>query len=59
MSYTDRAGDHTVYAKDAQATVLEVLERGRAAGDTVRNLSVKGADLEDVFMQLTGREYRE
>jgi len=25
----------------------------------VRNLAVKGADLEDVFMQLTGREYRE
>jgi ABC-2 type transport system ATP-binding protein len=59
VSYTDRAGEHTVYAKDAQATVLEVLERGRADGDAVRNLSVKGADLEDVFMQLTGREYRE
>jgi ABC-2 type transport system ATP-binding protein len=59
VSYTDGSGDHTVYVKDAQATVLEVLERGRADGDAVRNLSVKGADLEDVFMQLTGREYRE
>jgi ABC-2 type transport system ATP-binding protein len=59
VSYTDGSGDHTVYVKDAQATVLDVLERGRADGDTVRNLSVKGADLEDVFMQLTGREYRE
>ena len=59
VSYTDGAGDHTVYVKDAQATVLEVLERARAGGDTVSNLSVKGADLEDVFMQLTGREYRE
>jgi ABC-2 type transport system ATP-binding protein len=59
VSYTDDSGDHTVYVKDAQATVLEVLERARADGDTVSNLSVKGADLEDVFMQLTGREYRE
>jgi ABC-2 type transport system ATP-binding protein len=59
VSYTDRSGDHTVYVKDAQATVLAVLERAREDGDPVRNLSVKGADLEDVFMQLTGREYRE
>jgi ABC-2 type transport system ATP-binding protein len=59
VSYTDGTGDHTVYVKDAQATVLEVLERARGDGDTVRNLSVKGADLEDVFMRLTGREYRE
>jgi hypothetical protein len=48
-----------VYVKDAQATVLEVLERARAGGEAVTNLAVKGADLEDVFMQLTGREYRE
>ncbi len=59
VSYTDGSGDHTVYVKDAQATVLEVLERARADGERVSNLSVKGADLEDVFMQLTGREYRE
>ena len=59
VSYTDASGDHTVYVKDAQATVLEVLERARAGGEAVTNLSVKGADLEDVFMQLTGREYRE
>jgi ABC-2 type transport system ATP-binding protein len=59
VSYTDGSGDHTVYVKDAQAKVLEVLERARADGERVSNLSVKGADLEDVFMQLTGREYRE
>jgi ABC-2 type transport system ATP-binding protein len=59
VSYTDASGDHTVYVKDAQATVLEVLERARAGGEPVTNLAVKGADLEDVFMQLTGREYRE
>ncbi len=59
VSYTDASGDHTVYVKDAQATVLEVLEHARAGGEAVTNLAVKGADLEDVFMQLTGREYRE
>jgi ABC-2 type transport system ATP-binding protein len=59
VSYTDASGDHTVFVKDAQATVLDVLEQARTQGETIRNLSVKGADLEDVFMQLTGREYRE
>ncbi len=59
VSYTDSAGDHAVYVRDAQATVLEVLERARASGETVQNLAVKGADLEDVFLSLTGREYRE
>ena len=59
VSYTDASGDHTVYVKDVQTTVLEVLEAARASGEQVHNLAVKGADLEDVFMRLTGREYRE
>ena len=59
VSYTDASGDHTVYVKDAQATVLDGARAGAGDGDTVQNLAVKGADLEDVFMQLTGREYRE
>jgi ABC-2 type transport system ATP-binding protein len=59
VSYTDASGDHAVYVRDAQATVLEVLERARERGDAVSNLAVKGADLEDVFLRLTGREYRE
>jgi ABC-2 type transport system ATP-binding protein len=59
VSYTDSAGDHAVYVRDAQATVLEVLEAAREKGDRVQNLAVKGADLEDVFLSLTGREYRE
>jgi ABC-2 type transport system ATP-binding protein len=59
VSYTDESGEHAVYVKDAQATVLEVLERARSQGSTVSNLAVKGADLEDVFINLTGREYRE
>jgi len=45
--------------RDTQAAVLDVLEQARERGATVRDLSVKGADLEDVFLNLTGREYRE
>jgi ABC-2 type transport system ATP-binding protein len=59
VSYTDSAGDHAVYVHDVQATVLDVLETAREKGDNVHNLAVKGADLEDVFLNLTGREYRE
>ena len=59
VSYTDTSGDHTVYVRDVQTTVLEILERAQKSGDTIENLAVRGADLEDVFMQLTGREYRE
>jgi ABC-2 type transport system ATP-binding protein len=59
VSYTDSTGDHAVYVRDAQATVLDVLEVAREKGETVQNLAVKGADLEDVFLSLTGREYRE
>jgi ABC-2 type transport system ATP-binding protein len=59
VSYSDRSGDHVVYSRDAQATVLELLDQARDSGATVRGLSVRGADLEDVFLHLTGREYRE
>ena len=54
VSYTDSAGDHAVYVRDAQATVLEVLEAAREKGEQVHNLAVKGADLEDVFLQPHG-----
>jgi ABC-2 type transport system ATP-binding protein len=59
VTYSDERGDHALFVKDAQAAVLEVLERARGDGSAVRNLAVKGADLEDVFLNLTGREYRE
>jgi ABC-2 type transport system ATP-binding protein len=59
VSYADAAGEHVLYVKDAQATVLQVLERARASGAAVEGLAVKGADLEDVFLHLTGHEYRE
>jgi ABC-2 type transport system ATP-binding protein len=59
VSYTDAEGEHVLYVKDPQTAVLEVLERARASGATVQGLAVKGADLEDVFLNLTGHEYRE
>jgi ABC-2 type transport system ATP-binding protein len=59
ISYTDEDGGHALMVRDTQAAVLQVLEEARERGATVRDLSVKGADLEDVFLNLTGREYRE
>jgi ABC-2 type transport system ATP-binding protein len=59
VAYTDEQGEHVLYAHDAQAAVLEVLEAARAAGRPVEGLSVKGPNLEDVFLNLTGREFRE
>jgi ABC-2 type transport system ATP-binding protein len=59
ISYTDEDGGHALMVRDTQAAVLRVLEEARERGATVSDLSVKGADLEDVFLSLTGREYRE
>ena len=61
VSYTDAAGDHTVYvARRAGAPCSRCSSGARdERRHACSNLAVKGADLEDVFMQLTGREYRE
>ncbi len=59
VSYTDGTGEHVLYVKDAQATVLDLLEQARSDGRSVTGLAVKGADLEDVFLNLTGSAYRE
>ena len=59
VSYTDAEGEHTVYSKDTQASVLELLEQARDRGSAIQGLSVRGPSLEDVFLQLTGHEFRE
>ena len=50
-------------ARDAVGELGDVIgdtfDQARESGESISNLAVKGADLEDVFMQLTGREYRE
>jgi ABC-2 type transport system ATP-binding protein len=53
------AGDDPVTA-DEQGTTITTREPSRVltALDALDGLSVKGASLEDVFLELTGREYR-
>jgi ABC-2 type transport system ATP-binding protein len=47
---------YEVVADDAQRTVVSLLEFARARGLRVAHLDVKGADLEDVFLSMTGRK---
>ncbi len=47
---------YEVVADDAQRTVVSLLELARARGLRVAHLDVKGADLEDVFLSMTGRK---
>jgi ABC-2 type transport system ATP-binding protein len=59
VAWGDEEGDHAVYTKDAQGTVHEILDRARDSGSRLSDLSVRGPSLEDVFLQLTGKEFRE
>jgi ABC-2 type transport system ATP-binding protein len=56
---TELHGQTVLYTRDTQATVLGLLERARGAAVTVSGLSVHGPSLEDVFLHLTGKEFRE
>jgi len=47
---------YEVVADDAQRTVVALLELARARDLRVAHLDVKGADLEDVFLGMTGRK---
>jgi ABC-2 type transport system ATP-binding protein len=59
ISYVEDGHEQTIYAKDAQQAVLELLDSARSRGTTIENLTVRGPSLEDVFLNLTGREFRE
>jgi ABC-type multidrug transport system ATPase subunit len=59
IAYTENGEEHVAYAPDAQSAVLETLEQARQRGSSVEGLSVRGPSLEDVFLKLTGREFRE
>ncbi len=59
IAYTQDGEEHVSYAEDAQAAVLATLEHAQTAGEKIENLSVRGPSLEDVFLKLTGREFRE
>jgi ABC-2 type transport system ATP-binding protein len=53
---TDEAvsGAYAVVADDAQRAVVGLLAAARERGVEVRNLDVRGANLEDVFLAMTG-----
>jgi len=59
ISYLVDGRSETIYAQDAQQAVLELLESARARGARIESLTVRGPSLEDVFLNLTGREFRE
>lgn len=50
---------YVIYTKDVQNSVLGILKEAGTGGATVENLSVAGANLEDVFLHLTGRGLRD
>jgi ABC-2 type transport system ATP-binding protein len=59
ISYQELGEEQVMYAHDAQAAVLEILQRANEEGRTIEDLSVRGPSLEDVFLNLTGRAFRE
>ena len=59
ISYTEGGEERVAYAHDAQGAVLETLQAARQRGVQIEGLSVRGPSLEDVFLKLTGREFRE
>jgi ABC-2 type transport system ATP-binding protein len=52
-------GRHRLESADAQATVLALVEAADAQGVALEDLTIRTPTLEDVFLQLTGRELRE
>jgi ABC-2 type transport system ATP-binding protein len=56
---SDASGSYVVETGDAAALLVELTTALRAAGVTLSELRVGRASLEDVFLQLTGKEIRE
>jgi ABC-2 type transport system ATP-binding protein len=55
----DGRGTYTVYAPEAHPALRSLIDLAETQGFTLRGLTVEGATLEDVFIQLTGRRIRE
>ena len=51
-------GEFSLYASQAQPALKALLELSERHGFGLRGLTVEGATLEDVFIQLTGRSIR-
>jgi ABC-2 type transport system ATP-binding protein len=56
---SNKADARVLAVNDVTATLPAVLEKARAAGVTVKNVSTREATLEDVFVHLTGSELRD
>ena len=56
---TQVEGSNVLYAKDAQTSVLAVLSAAGEQAITIENLTVSGANLEDVFLHHTGKGLRD
>jgi len=54
----DGHGAFTIYTPEVQPVLKSVLNLAESNGFTLRGLTVEGATLEDVFIQLTGRRIR-
>jgi ABC-2 type transport system ATP-binding protein len=54
----DNHGAFTVYAREAQPVLKSLIDLAERQSFTLRGLTVEGATLEDVFIQLTGRRIR-
>ncbi len=59
VSYTDATASRRSTPRTRRPRCCRCSRRPASAGTTIEGLTVKGADLEDVFIKLTGREYRE
>ena len=59
ISYTEGGEERVVYAHDAQARCWRRWRGARQRGTQIEGRRVRGPSLEDVFLNLTGREFRE
>jgi len=54
----DGAGEFTIHAQQIQPALKSLIDLSETNGFSLRGLTVEGASLEDVFIQLTGRRIR-
>ena len=59
LEVTEVDHSYKVYTGKIQACLLGILQKAADNGATVENLTVSGANLEDVFLNLTGRGLRD
>jgi ABC-2 type transport system ATP-binding protein len=58
QAVTNGHGEYTLFARQVQPAVKSLMDLSETNGFIIRGLTVEGATLEDVFIQLTGRRIR-